>query len=191
MGREHQPETVWRAQELYCVDRRTFAETAAEVGVAASTLKRWSAKYDWQGKRDEIAKAEAEIRANTVLARAGMLKQLIDTKDAQVGFAVASLEKLAMDQAKAARAGELVQAQLDAPRRKIKTRADAVEAMREAVEIKLATMLSDPGSVNFRTLADLRKGLDLLAEMKPRDGKKDNDQLSPETVKRIEEMYGL
>ena len=48
MGWEHEPETVWKAQELYCVDRLSFARVAELTGVSATTLKAWSEKYGWR-----------------------------------------------------------------------------------------------------------------------------------------------
>jgi transposase-like protein len=73
-GREYPPEVVWRAQELYCVARLPYHEVAQHVGVAASTLKRWGKEYEWADKRAELAQAEADIRADTVLARAACSK---------------------------------------------------------------------------------------------------------------------
>ena len=70
MGWEYEPETVWRAQELYCVDRLSFARVAELTGVSATTLKAWSEKYDWRAKREEIAQAESEIRVNTIKSQA-------------------------------------------------------------------------------------------------------------------------
>ena len=67
MGWEHEPETVWKAQELYCVDRLSFARVAELTGVTATTLKSWSEKYGWRAKREEIAQAESDIRVKTVL----------------------------------------------------------------------------------------------------------------------------
>ena len=52
MGWEYEPETVWKAQELYCVDRLSFARVAELTGVSATTLKAWSEKYGWRAKRE-------------------------------------------------------------------------------------------------------------------------------------------
>lgn len=163
MGREHPPETVFRAQELYCVDRMTFAQVAKAVNVAESTLKRWSETYGWQAKRDEIAQAEMDIRADFVLARSKMLKALIESKDAQTGFAVASLEGLAMKQADAIRQGRLLDATSGAkPQRTIRTREDAVLAVREAIERRLQQLVGMPDLVDLRSLQDVQRCLGLL-----------------------------
>lgn len=169
MGKEHPPETVFRAQELYCVDRLTFAQVAQAVGVAESSLKRWSEIYGWQAKRNEIAQAEADIRADFILGRSKMLKALIDSKDAQVGFAVASLEGLAMKQAEAIRQGRQVEnaaAAAARPLREIKTEADAVAALDEALSIRLNQILADPARVDLKTVRELRQAIDLVQGMR-------------------------
>jgi transposase-like protein len=163
MGREHPPETVYRAQELYCVDRMSFAQVAKAVGVAESSLKRWSVTFDWQAKRNEIAQAEADIRADFILGRSKMLKTLIKSTDAQVGFAVASLETLAMRQAEAIRQGKLLDAASGAkPQRPIRTREDAILAVREAIERRLQQLVGMPDLVDLRSLQDVQRCLGLL-----------------------------
>ena len=61
MGWEHEPGTVWRAQELYCLDRLSFERVFEATGVATSTLKRWADKYHWRERREELAQVESEI----------------------------------------------------------------------------------------------------------------------------------
>lgn len=169
MGKEHPPETVFRAQELYCVDRLTFDQVAAAVGVASSSVKRWSETYGWQAKRDEIAQAEMDIRADFLLARSKMLKALIESKDAQTGFAVASLEGLAMKQAEAIRQGRHVEnaaAAAARPLREIRTEADAVAALEEALAIRINRVLADPSLVDLKTVRELRQAIDLVQGMR-------------------------
>lgn len=172
MGFEHEPETVWQAQEMYCVDRLSFDAVAEKMGVAASTLKRWSEKYGWREKRDEIALAESDIRADFVKARSGMLKKLITDQGAQDAFAVSALENLALAKEKAAREGQMAQA-AKAPTREIKTAEDAVDALSEAVSTKLNMMLVDPGTVDFKAIKDLRQAMDMIEQMRPRTDKED------------------
>lgn len=165
MGFEHEPETVWRAQELYCVDRLSFDAVARETGIAASTLKRWSEKYNWQTKREAIAQAEADIRADKVLARSVMLKALIQTKDPQSAFAVSSLETLAMKEAEAARQGAIRSAAEQPPALSIQTPADAVAALRRAVEQKLGQLLTRPENVDLRAVQEVQKCLALVGQL--------------------------
>lgn len=168
-GREYQSESVWQAQELYCVARLTFDQVATETGVSVSTLKRWGEKYDWRGRRARLAQAEADLRFDTILARSAMLKELIETKNPQVGFAVAGLEGLALKQAEAAKAGKLLEAAAQGKLREIRTNEDAVAALKEAVELKLNRLLHSPEDLDFKAVADVRKALELIREMTPKD----------------------
>jgi len=174
-GREYPPEAVWQAQELYCVARLTFEKVAEETGVAVSTLKRWSEKYEWRAKREKLAQAEADLQADTILARSVMLKRLIKSKDAQTGFAVASLETLAMKQAEAARARKLMEAARQHGLRTIRSPEDAVAALEEAVELKLNRLLQSPEDLDFKAVADVRKALELVAEMKAQGDPTEDD----------------
>ena len=96
MGTEHAPETVWRAQELYCSDRLSFVRVAEITGVADSTVRRWADTYGWREKREEIARAEADIRADKVLARHKTIKTLLNNPRADTAFAGDGFEHVAV-----------------------------------------------------------------------------------------------
>jgi transposase-like protein len=192
MGFEHEAETVWRAQELYCVDRLSFDAVARETDVAASTLKRWSEKYGWQGKREEIARAEADIRAGKVLARAAMLKKLIEDKDAQSAFAVSSLETLAMKEAEAARQGTM-RAANEAPALCINTPGEAAGALRRAIEQKLGWLLARPENVDLKAVQEVQKCLALAGQLEASCGGAEKDKpkaLSDENLQAIRAVLG-
>ena len=108
MGREYPTDTLWRAQELYCVDRLSYAAVAEATGVSATTLKAWGQKYGWARRREEIARAESEIRVNIIKGRQA-LEQLLAAADAKeaapMAFAVSSLESLALKRLELAAAG--------------------------------------------------------------------------------------
>lgn len=166
MGWEHEAETVWRTQELYCIDRLSFDAVARQTGVATSTLKRWAEKYEWRQKREEIAQAEAEIRADKIKARAKTVKALLDKPRADMAFAVAALESQAMKEEEAARKGALLAAAGDsAPALSITSPADAIAALRKAVEQKLALLLTRPESVDLRAVQDVQKCLALVSQL--------------------------
>jgi len=185
-GREHRPETVWQAQEMYCVARLTYRQIHEGTGIAASTLKRWGRQYDWAAKRARIAQAEADIRADTIMARSEMLKELLESRSPLVGFAVAKLESLALDQAKAAREGRLAEAQAQIQRRRISTPADAAVALQEAIEIKLGRLLADPSDVDLKAIKDIKAALAMLDELRPKGaGKTSRKGLSAADVELI------
>lgn len=192
MGWEYEPETVWKAQELYCVDRLSFARVAELTGVSATTLKAWSEKYGWRAKREEIAQAESDIRVNTIKGRKVALEMLLEAGDgkeaSQMAFAVASLESLALKQAELAAAGKIPSAAAPA-RPKIATRADAVAALREAVERKLGVALADPAQITTATVQDVKKCLELVEELEatlPKEtAQKTEKGITEETRERI------
>ena len=195
MGWEHEAETVWRAQELYCVYRLSFDAVARETGVAASTLKRWAEKFAWPAKREESAKAEADIRADKVLARAAMLKSLIKTKDPQTGFAVSSLETLALKEAEIARQGALRSREEDVPALSVSTPGEAVAALRKAVEGKLALLLTRTENVDLRAAREVRDCLALVGQLEAAYGggaEKDKPKaLSEENLRALRAVLGV
>ena len=199
MGWEHEPGTVWRAQELYCMDRLPFERVSEVTGVATSTLKRWADKYRWRERREELAQVESEIRFNTVMGRKAILQRLLDAEDgkeaSQVAFAVASLESLALKQAELAAAGKIPSISEPAVTPQIATRADAVAALREAVERKLGLALADPDKISTATVQDVKRCLDLVAELEAGLPKENTEEvrdkaLSPENARAIREILG-
>ncbi len=198
MGWEHEPGTVWRAQELYCMDRLSFERVSELTGVATSTLKRWADKYRWRERREELAQVESEIRFNTVMGRKAILQRLLEAEDgkeaSQVAFAVASLESLALKQAELAAAGKIPSFSEPETRPHIATQADAVSALREAVRNKVGMALSDPGKINAATVQDVKRCLELLGELEarlPKEKEESRDKaLSPENAQAIREILG-
>lgn len=198
MGWEHEPGTVWRAQELYCLDRMSFERVAEMTGVATSTLKRWADKYRWRERREELAQVESEIRFNTIMGRKAILQRLLEAEDgkeaSQVAFAVASLESLALKQAELTAAGKLPAYTEPDVRPQIATQADAVAALREAVRNKVGMALSDPEKINAATVQDVKRCLELLGELEARLPKETeetrNKALSPENAQAIREILG-
>lgn len=198
MGWEHEPGTVWRAQELYCMDRLSFERVSELTGVATSTLKRWADKYRWRERREELAQVESEIRFNTVMGRKAILQRLLEAEDgkeaSQVAFAVASLESLALKQAELAAAGKIPSFSEPEARPHIATQADAVAVLREAVRNKVGMALSDPGKINAATVQDVKRCLELLGELEarlPKEKEESRDKaLSPENAQAIREILG-
>ena len=196
MGLEHAPEIVWKAQELYCHDRLSYSRVAELTGVSATTLKAWGVKFHWAAKREEIAQLESEIRLNTMRGRAAVLEKLIHAEDgkeaSQAAFAVASLESLALKQAELLHAGKLP-GTLTTECPIIATRAEAVTALRQAVEKKLGHALADPAAITSSTVKDVMLCLTLVEELEKSLPKEETEGrgLSADVAKRIEEALGL
>lgn len=198
MGKEYPTDTLWRAQELYCVDRLSYAAVAEATGVSATTLKAWGQKYGWARRREEIAQAESEIRVNIIMGRKAILQRLLEAEDgkeaSQAAFAVASLESLALKQAELAAAGKLSSFTERSAKPQIATQADAVAALKEAVRSKVGMALADPEKINAATVQDVKRCLDLVAELEAALPKEAEDvksrALSPENAQAIRDILG-
>lgn len=186
MRREHAPDTVWRCQELYCVDRLSFAYISSVCGVADSTLRRWADLYAWRDKRQEIAKAEADIRANTVLGRSHVLKMLLESdtsKEAsQMAFAVAGLEKMAFAVAEAHRAAKALPSEQDiVPCSQLCSQVEnngVVEPLSEEEKIakleaglqaQLQMLLTQPADKISTKIKEIAAGFEVLRKLKGED----------------------
>lgn len=199
MGWEYPTDMLWRAQELYCVDRMSYAAISESTGVSATTLKAWGQKYEWSRKRAEIAQAESEIRVNTIRGRQKALEQLLTAGDAketaQVAFAVSSLESLALKRLEMTASGKLPTVANTGRTRKITSKAEAVQALKEAVERKLNLALSDIDKINSATVQDIKRCLDLVADLEaslPQNDKKEASQgLSAENAALLKELAGV
>ncbi len=169
---------------MYCVDRLTFEAVAECTGVSVPTLKRWSDKYGWRAKREELAQLESEIRFNTFKARARMIAKVIDKGEALDAFAVAKLETMVVDQE---RFKAEQHKEKPAPPVKFDSPAQAAELLEAALEKKLGALLAAPGAIDLKTIKDLRQALDLLAEMrgKAAEDKSKSTGLSLEAEEKI------
>ncbi|MDX9916033.1 MAG: hypothetical protein RBS49_09090 [Sphaerochaeta sp.] len=164
-------EVVERAEELYCVEGHTFDAVATLTGVAASTLKRWSDRYNWQEKKEEIRQALSSIRANTIKLRAKLIENCLNTLNAQDAFAVSAIEGLAQ------RATQIALKQPAAPAvenlREIKTDEDAITALEEAIQIKLNSMLTNPGQVSLASVKEIKTVSEFISGMRAKVSKTD------------------
>lgn len=165
-AREYSFEVVERAEELYCVDGQTFEAVSTLTGVAASTLKRWSERYGWQDKKEQIRQAMSSIRTNTIRLRARLLENCLTTLKSQDAFAVSALEGLALKVAAQKADPVLKTESISSPPREIKTDEDAVAALEEAVSIKVASMLSDPGRITGAAVKEIAQIKATIEELK-------------------------
>ncbi len=197
MGKEHPTDLVWKAQELYCVERQSYAAVAEATGVSATTLKSWGQRYGWAQKRAELAQAESEIRVNIIKGRQKALEQLLAATEpkeaAQIAFAVSSLESLALKRMELAASGKIPDAK-PVIRRKVGTKAEAIAALRDAVERKLGLALADPDKITTQTVTDIKRCLELVGELEatlPKEADTDRaNALSPENARIVQSILG-
>jgi transposase-like protein len=179
--REHEHDLIWQAQEKYCADRMTFKAIARETGIAASTLKRWSAKYEWSKVREELSQAKMQVRLDTLKARKQVLEKLLTSDDgkeaSQLSFAFASLERLDLEQkkflqslkpAKEEIARELPSLPEDT------TEEERLELLQTAVNRQIAYILAHPVDNLSTRIKDIKAGLDALAQIKGKDDAEQN-----------------
>ena len=198
MGAEYDADTRWRAMELYCADRLTFAQVAEAKGIADSTLRRWADAYQWRERREELAKAEADIRIDTIRSRAAILKHLLEAQDgkaaSQIAFAVASLGNLELQYQKALLAGEIANPAKPEKPVKVTSRAEAIAVLKQAVEDKLGLLLSDKKYVTSDSVTDIAKCLTLVQELEatlPNAAPEEkNKAISLENSKALQELIG-
>jgi len=185
---EYPPGQVFEAQDLYCVDRLTFEAVADRTGVSVATLKRWSEKFGWRAKREELAQAESRIRTDTYTARLKMLEKVISGGGALEAFAVAKLETLALDQARF----KLEVSTSAAPAVKIESAGEAAALLEKALGAKLGALLAEPSRLDLKTIRDLRAALALVAEMRGKETEEAAAEvatsLTPETEARIKQI---
>lgn len=180
MAEKHAPETVWRAEEMYCVERRGAKEIAADTGVPETTLRRWAGKYNWNGKREELAKITASIRADAVKARAYVLQKLLEAEDTketvQLSYVVSSLEKTALAIEEAARKRETFEkgkAAKQSESRELETTpatdAERITLLEEALNKQLLFILQTPVANLAARVRDIKAAMDMLAALQSGD----------------------
>lgn len=171
MGAEHPPEIVWRAQELYCVDRLSFAKVAEITGVSATTLKAWGQKFSWAEKREELALIESNIRVDTIRSRQKALEMLLESGNgkecSQMAYAVSALENLAIKQQEIKNIvtqNENENAQIEAI--DVANHEDVMAKLGEAIQYRLAHALQNPSEINSKTVDDIAKMLTTFGDLK-------------------------
>jgi hypothetical protein len=166
-GKEYSMEIVERAEDLYCVDGHTLEQLVTLTGVSISTLKRWSIQYGWSEKRENIRRARSAIRTNRVLLHAKLIENCLKTLSPMDAFAVSSIEGAVQRAAQLAAKGQAREAPAEVLR-EIKTEADAIAALEQAVEIKINRLLSNPEGLSFAAMKEIKQALDLLKDMRAR-----------------------
>lgn len=177
-----------RAEDLHIVDGLTLEQTAQATGVALATLKKWSTDDNWSDKRREYRQALSQIKRNTVLLRKDLIAKALQSLDPQDVYAVSRLESATLKREKPEEGASSAGMQAGESR-VIKTAADAVAALDEAINLKLNAMLIRPEAMTLAAIRDMKKAMELLDEIRakyaPTDKAADRRGLSDETVDEI------
>lgn len=187
---EYDQEVRDAAAGLYIVDGMTYAQVAERLGVSESQIQRWSADAQWRAQRAEYRESLRSIDRDTVKLRAGLIRTALETMDPQAVYAVARLEAVA---ARKPRPGAPEKPQ--APDRPIDGPAEAVAALKEALEIRVNRMLQQPEAIDLASLKKLKESFDFLEklELKYRpEAPAEEAGISGETIDRIRrEIMGV
>lgn len=183
MGKSYSMAIVEKCQGLYVADGYTMEEVSRQTKIPRGTLQRWSTKYGWRSKRDEVVHDDLQRRVDLIKLRSERVRYCLDSADAKAidVFAVAKLEEAAIKaQEFALKVREAVTPESAAP--DISTPEEAKTALYNVVIGKIATMLADPGQLNLKFLKDLRSALDYL---QPAESKVKRKGISAETAQDI------
>jgi hypothetical protein len=163
MGAEIELERRFAAEEAYIAGSQSLEQVARQYGVSTAQIERWSAADGWRAQRMEYRKKFSDIRMSTVRLRRKIIKNALNTLRPLDVFAVSALEKLALasERRQAAPSAESIPAEAV----EIKTPADAVAALKAAVEQKLGRMLRHPDAINLAAVKDVKNCLELLDKM--------------------------
>jgi hypothetical protein len=181
-----------RAREFYVVEGLTFDEVAEATGVNASTLKRWSAEEGWRRRKANVQANLNDIQQLTIRLRKRLLEKALKSLegdeaiiDPQKIFAVSALEGAT---------AKLVKDSVENPEplieREIKTPADAVMALQEAVKRQVNRFLTEPGAINLKGIKEMKGALEMIDDLEKRWTKEEKGQtksrgLSDEAAEEI------
>ena len=195
---EHSFEIKDRARELYVDLGLTYAQVAAQINASERTVKRWAGKYGWAAEKKQLMADRLAFDRTQRDLRLAMMKVALETKDPKDVAAAIKLENMALAWEKARQYSEQVRPAFET--REIRTPQDAINALRDAAELKLNRLLSQPETLDPAALKDVKKVFEMIEEFKSRYEPEDETEtaagkkklLDPETLKKIrEEVYGI
>jgi uncharacterized protein YjcR len=163
----------FEAMERYIMGCESLAAVAAAVGVPESTVEKWSAEDGWPERRKTYRRTEVEIREKEVLARAALVDRIIAGSD-MAAFGFAGLQGAVLKAREVALKEEA--ARVVVAQREIRTPAEAVAALEEALQGALSRMLVDPQGVSLARLKELKGVMELIEELKAKHAPKDKAQ---------------
>ncbi|ADW18583.1 hypothetical protein Despr_2444 [Desulfobulbus propionicus DSM 2032] len=162
-------ETIEAAEELYIIDGLTFEQVAERTGVSVSQLKRWSADSQptWPERRREYRQAQVSVRRGVMLAKAKLIESVIETEDAQKAYAFGALVNSGkLIEAEARERGAAPNAAIAMPdgaaTDHLPEGGDMVEALRTAVQARIAALVNQPGAITLGAIKELMTAMELL-----------------------------
>ena len=161
-------DTIEQAEELYIIDGLTFDQVAERTGVSVSQLKRWSADSapTWPERRREYRTAQVSVRRGVMLAKARLIESVIESEDPQKAYAFGALvssskqiEAEARERAAAQAADQALQQPIGDLVAEV---TDPIEALREAVRLRVAGLVQAPGTLTLAAVKELLQAMEML-----------------------------
>jgi len=190
MAEAYPLDTRLDARGLYVVDGMTYEQVSKATGVSVSQLKKWGVDEGWTDRRKEYRDAQVSIREDTVLLRSGLLKNALDTKDAQDVYAVAAMEKIAiaLEKVKTAEA-----VNVDVPDLSFSSPEEIIDELWKAIETQTAKMLNSPETMDLKKIQaaiETWKSLKARYAVKP-DKPQKVKEIDEDAMQAIKDIYGL
>ena len=161
-------DTIEQAEELYIIDGLTFDQVAERTGVSVSQLKRWSADSTptWPERRREYRTAQVSVRRGVMLAKARLIESVIESEDPQKAYAFGALVssgKQIEAEARERAAAQAVDQALQQPIGDLVAEVtDPIEALREAVRLRVAGLVQAPGTLTLAAVKELLQAMEML-----------------------------
>ena len=191
-------DTIEQAEELYIIDGLTFDQVAERTGVSVSQLKRWSADSTptWPERRREYRTAQVSVRRGVMLAKARLIESVIESEDPQKAYAFGALVssgKQIEAEARERAAAQAVDQALQPIGDLVAEVTDPIEALREAVRLRVAGLVQAPGTLTLAAVKELLQAMEMLERRAaPKDVGGGPVALSPEQLREeIRKVYGI
>jgi transcriptional regulator with XRE-family HTH domain len=192
-------DTIEQAEELYIIDGLTIDQVAERTGVSVSQLKRWSADSTptWPERRREYRTAQVSVRRGVMLAKARLIESVIESEDPQKAYAFGALVssgKQIEAEARERAAAQAVDQALQQPIGDLVAEVtDPIEALREAVRLRVAGLVQAPGTLTLAAVKELLQAMEMLERRAaPKDVGGGPVALSPEQLREeIRKVYGI
>jgi len=190
MAEAYPYETRVNARGHYVIDGMTYEQVADVVGVSISQLKKWGVDEGWVARRKEYREAQTSIAENTVLLRAGLLRNALDTKDAQDVYAAAAMEKLAIALEKVK---SVTPVRSEIPDMSFEDPEEMVDELWKAIETKAAQMITSPETMDLK---QIQSGIETWGNLKKRYAKKTDKphkikEMDDDAMQTIKDIYGV
>ena len=192
-------DTIEQAEELYIIDGLTFDQVAERTGVSVSQLKRWSADSTptWPERRREYRTAQVSVRRGVMLAKARLIESVIESEDPQKAYAFGALvssSKQIEAEARERAAAQAVDQALQQPIGDLVAEVtDPIEALREAVRLRVAGLVQAPGTLTLAAVKELLQAMEMLERRAaPKDVGGGPVALTAEQLQaEIRKVYGI